>query len=54
MDKIIPRWEWRTFGTAFGAAEATFAATRADGHPGERRALPARPARATTSRSATT
>ena len=26
MDTIIPRWEWRTFGTDFGAAEATFAA----------------------------
>jgi exopolyphosphatase / guanosine-5'-triphosphate,3'-diphosphate pyrophosphatase len=26
MDTIVPRWEWRTFGTDFGAAEATFAA----------------------------
>lgn len=26
MATIIPRWEWRTFGTRFGAAEATFAA----------------------------
>ena len=26
MDTIIPRWEWRTFGTAFGAADAKFAA----------------------------
>jgi exopolyphosphatase / guanosine-5'-triphosphate,3'-diphosphate pyrophosphatase len=25
-DTIIPRWEWRTFGTDFGAADATFAA----------------------------
>jgi exopolyphosphatase/guanosine-5'-triphosphate,3'-diphosphate pyrophosphatase len=28
MDKIIPRWEWRTFGQAFGAAEARFAELR--------------------------
>jgi exopolyphosphatase/guanosine-5'-triphosphate,3'-diphosphate pyrophosphatase len=26
MDTIIPRWEWRTFGAAFGAADAKFAA----------------------------
>ncbi len=26
MDTIVPRCEWRTFGTDFGAAEATFAA----------------------------
>jgi len=26
MATIIPRWEWRTFGTRFGAAEAHFAA----------------------------
>ena len=26
MSTIIPRWEWRTFGTDFGAADATFAA----------------------------
>ena len=26
MATIIPRWEWRTFGTRFGAAEARFAA----------------------------
>ena len=26
MDTIVPRWEWRTFGTDFGAADATFAA----------------------------
>src|SRR5512139_3833670 len=26
MDTIVPRWEWRTFGTAFGAADAKFAA----------------------------
>ena len=26
MDTIIPRWEWRTFGKDFGAAEAAFAA----------------------------
>ena len=24
--RIVPRWEWRTFGSDFGAAEATFAA----------------------------
>jgi exopolyphosphatase/guanosine-5'-triphosphate,3'-diphosphate pyrophosphatase len=24
--EIVPRWEWRTFGEGFGAAEATFAA----------------------------
>lgn len=26
MTEIIPRWEWRTFGTQFGAAEAAFIA----------------------------
>ncbi len=26
MPEIIPRWEWRTFGPRFGAAEAAFAA----------------------------
>lgn len=26
MDTIVPRWEWRTFGEEFGAADATFAA----------------------------
>ena len=26
MDPIVPRWEWRTFGQDFGAAEPTFAA----------------------------
>jgi exopolyphosphatase / guanosine-5'-triphosphate,3'-diphosphate pyrophosphatase len=26
MDKIIPRWEWRTFGESFGAADTRFAA----------------------------
>jgi exopolyphosphatase/guanosine-5'-triphosphate,3'-diphosphate pyrophosphatase len=26
VDKIVPRWEWRTFGAEFGAADATFAA----------------------------
>jgi exopolyphosphatase/guanosine-5'-triphosphate,3'-diphosphate pyrophosphatase len=25
MDKIIPRWEWRTFGESFGKADAAFA-----------------------------
>jgi exopolyphosphatase / guanosine-5'-triphosphate,3'-diphosphate pyrophosphatase len=26
VDKIVPRWEWRTFGSEFGAADAAFAA----------------------------
>lgn len=26
MTTIVPRWEWRTFGTRFGSAEAAFAA----------------------------
>lgn len=26
MAQIIPRWEWRVFGTGFGAAEDAFAA----------------------------
>ena len=26
MPAIIPRWEWRTFGSRFGAAEDQFAA----------------------------
>ena len=26
MEKIIPRWEWRTFGESFGEAEKRFAA----------------------------
>ena len=26
MNKIVPRWEWRTFGTDFGEADALFAA----------------------------
>jgi exopolyphosphatase / guanosine-5'-triphosphate,3'-diphosphate pyrophosphatase len=25
VDKIVPRWEWRTFGTDFGEADARFA-----------------------------
>jgi exopolyphosphatase/guanosine-5'-triphosphate,3'-diphosphate pyrophosphatase len=25
MDKIIPRWEWRTFGESFGEADARYA-----------------------------
>lgn len=29
MEKIIPRWEWRTFGESFGAADAAFAALTA-------------------------
>ena len=31
MDKIIPRWEWRTFGPSFGPAEAAFAALEPTG-----------------------
>src|SRR6478735_2824453 len=31
MDKIIPRWEWRTFGPSFGPAEAQFAALEPTG-----------------------
>src|SRR3954451_14032742 len=27
---IVPRWEWRTFGTAFGAAEQTLASRAPD------------------------
>ncbi len=26
MDKIVPRWEWRAFGTDFGEADSRFAA----------------------------
>ena len=26
MDTIVPRWEWRTFGSDFGTADAAFAA----------------------------
>ncbi len=26
MPKLVPRWEWRTFGESFGAAESAFAA----------------------------
>jgi hypothetical protein len=26
METIIPRWEWRTFGQRFGAADAKFSA----------------------------
>jgi exopolyphosphatase/guanosine-5'-triphosphate,3'-diphosphate pyrophosphatase len=25
MTAIVPRWEWRTFGTHFGAADTRFA-----------------------------
>jgi exopolyphosphatase/guanosine-5'-triphosphate,3'-diphosphate pyrophosphatase len=31
MEKIIPRWEWRSFGSGFGAADRTFAALTPDG-----------------------
>jgi exopolyphosphatase/guanosine-5'-triphosphate,3'-diphosphate pyrophosphatase len=31
MTGIVPRWEWRTFGTRFGAAEAAFAALSPEG-----------------------
>jgi len=30
MNTITPRWEWRTFGAAFGAADAKFAALRTE------------------------
>jgi exopolyphosphatase/guanosine-5'-triphosphate,3'-diphosphate pyrophosphatase len=30
MAEIVPRWEWRTFGDAFGAAEEAFAALTAE------------------------
>ena len=30
MDQIVPRWEWRTFGEHFGAAEPRFAALAAE------------------------
>jgi exopolyphosphatase/guanosine-5'-triphosphate,3'-diphosphate pyrophosphatase len=30
MNAIIPRWEWRTFGTAFGVADERFAALAAE------------------------
>ena len=31
MDKIVPRWEWRTFGDGFGEADARFAAMEPEG-----------------------
>jgi exopolyphosphatase/guanosine-5'-triphosphate,3'-diphosphate pyrophosphatase len=31
MENIVPRWEWRTFGTDFGAAEDVFAALEPTG-----------------------
>ena len=31
MDQVIPRWEWRTFGQDFGAAEKVFAAAESEG-----------------------
>lgn len=30
MEKIIPRWEWRTFGENFGEADARYAALKPD------------------------
>ncbi len=30
MQNIVPRWEWRTFGQSFGAADARFAAMKSD------------------------
>ena len=30
MNTIIPRWEWRTFGATFGAADAKFAALKVE------------------------
>ena len=37
---IIPRWEWRTFGTRFGRSRRGFSRLDPDRHPGERRAVP--------------
>jgi len=31
VGKIVPRWEWRTFGHDFGAAESVFAALESEG-----------------------
>jgi exopolyphosphatase/guanosine-5'-triphosphate,3'-diphosphate pyrophosphatase len=31
LEKIVPRWEWRTFGDSFGDAEGRFAALDPDG-----------------------
>jgi exopolyphosphatase/guanosine-5'-triphosphate,3'-diphosphate pyrophosphatase len=31
VGKIVPRWEWRTFGQEFGAAESVFAALESEG-----------------------
>ena len=31
MPAIVPRWEWRTFGTHFGVAEERFAALDSTG-----------------------
>ena len=31
MEAIVPRWEWRTFGTQFGATEGRFAALAVEG-----------------------
>ena len=31
MDKITPRWEWRSFGRSFGEAEGRFAALTPEG-----------------------
>jgi exopolyphosphatase/guanosine-5'-triphosphate,3'-diphosphate pyrophosphatase len=31
LEKIVPRWEWRTFGDRFGDAEGRFAALDQDG-----------------------
>ena len=37
MPVIVPRWEWRTFGSRFGIAEDRFGALTPGGDPGERR-----------------
>src|SRR5512132_3939739 len=36
---IIPRWEWRVFGTGFGAAEEAFSDLTPGADCGERRGL---------------
>ena len=45
--EIVPRWEWRTFGNDFGAAEEALGAPRGRARRGERRPVPALPGRAT-------
>ena len=35
MTAIVPRWEWRTFGSSFGAADDTLAELASSGDPEE-------------------